>query len=69
MAYFENADGEKHYLFGQGGAKKLAEELQTDVLARVPFAQPEENTGSSVYDEDSMIGEVFTHLAEDLIYL
>ncbi|MGX9134299.1 P-loop NTPase [Rummeliibacillus sp. JY-2-4R] len=69
MAYFENADGEKHYLFGQGGAQKLAEELHTDVLARVPFAQPEENTGSSVYDEDSMIGEVFTHLAEDLIYL
>lgn len=69
MAYFENAEGEKHYLFGQGGAQKLADELQTTVLAQVPFAQPEENTGSSVYDEDSMIGEAFTHLAEDIIYL
>lgn len=68
MAYFENSNGEKNYLFGQGGAEKLADELQTSIIAQVPFAQPEENTGSSVYDEDSIIGEVFTHLAEDLVY-
>ena len=68
MAYFENANGEKSYLFGQGGAEKLADELQTSIIAQIPFAQPEENTGSSVYDEDSVIGEVFTHLAEDIIY-
>ncbi|MFE3573192.1 Mrp/NBP35 family ATP-binding protein [Lysinibacillus sp. NPDC059133] len=68
MAYFENANGEKNYLFGQGGAEKLADELQTSIIAQVPFAQPEENTGSSVYDEDSIIGEVFTHLAEDLMH-
>jgi len=68
MAYFENSNGEKNYLFGQGGAEKLADELQSSIIAQVPFAQPEENTGSSVYDEDSIIGEVFTHLAEDLMY-
>lgn len=68
MAYFENSNGEKNYLFGQGGAEKLADELQTSILAQVPFAQPEENTGSSVYDEDSIIGEVFTHLAEDMMH-
>lgn len=68
MAYFENSNGEKNYLFGQGGAEKLADELQTSILAQIPFAQPEENTGSSVYDEDSIIGEVFTHLAEDMMY-
>ncbi|WP_433595291.1 Mrp/NBP35 family ATP-binding protein [Lysinibacillus xylanilyticus] len=68
MAYFENSNGEKNYLFGQGGAEKLADELQSNIIAQIPFAQPEENTGSSVYDEDSIIGEVFTHLAEDMIY-
>ncbi|MFF2175124.1 Mrp/NBP35 family ATP-binding protein [Lysinibacillus sp. NPDC058147] len=68
MAYFENSNGEKNYLFGQGGAEKLADELQTSIIAQIPFAQPEENTGSSVYDEDSIIGEVFTHLAEDMMY-
>ncbi|MGE7927888.1 Mrp/NBP35 family ATP-binding protein [Lysinibacillus xylanilyticus] len=68
MAFFENSNGEKNYLFGQGGAEKLADELQSSIIAQIPFAQPEENTGSSVYDEDSIIGEVFTHLAEDMIY-
>ncbi|WP_374965732.1 Mrp/NBP35 family ATP-binding protein [Lysinibacillus sp. RS5] len=68
MAYFENSNGEKNYLFGQGGAEKLADELQSSIIAQIPFAQPEENTGSSVYDEDSIIGEVFTHLAEDITY-
>jgi len=68
MAYFEGTDGQKNYLFGQGGAEQLAELLQTNVLAHIPFAQPEENTGSSVYDADTIIGEVFTHLAEDILY-
>lgn len=68
MAYFENSNGEKNYLFGQGGAEKLADELHSNIIAQIPFAQPEENTGSSVYDEESIIGEVFTHLAEDIIY-
>ncbi|MFJ7184361.1 Mrp/NBP35 family ATP-binding protein [Lysinibacillus xylanilyticus] len=68
MAYFENSNGEKNYLFGQGGAEKLADELQSSIIAQIPFAQPEENTGSSVYDEESIIGEVFTHLAEDIVY-
>lgn len=68
MAYFEGPDGHKNFLFGQGGAEQLADLLQTNVVAHIPFAQPEENTGSSVYAEESIIGEVFTHLAEDLLY-
>lgn len=68
MAYFEGPDGHKNYLFGQGGAEQLADLLQTNVIAHIPFAQPEENTGSSVYAEESIIGEVFTHLAEDILY-
>lgn len=68
MAYFEGADGQKNYLFGQGGAEHLAKLLQTEVIAHIPFAQPEENTGSSIYDEETVIGEIFTHLAEDLLY-
>lgn len=46
----------------------LAEQLQTEVIAKIPFAKREENNGSSVYDEDSLVGEVFTSLAEDIIY-
>ncbi|PZE22201.1 P-loop NTPase [Paenibacillus xerothermodurans] len=68
MSYYEDKDGNKTYLFGKGGGDTLAAQLKTQVVARVPFAQPEENVGAAVYDEDSPIGEVFTSLAEDLIY-
>ncbi len=68
MAYYEEQDGSKNYLFGKGGGEMLAEQLQTEVIAQVPFAKREENSGSSVYDEDSLVGEVFTALAEDIIY-
>ncbi|WP_412839166.1 P-loop NTPase [Bacillus paranthracis] len=68
MAYYEEQDGSKNYLFGKGGGEMLAEQLKTEVIAQVPFAKREENNGSSVYDEDSLVGEVFTALAEDIIY-
>ncbi len=68
MAYYEEQDGSKNYLFGKGGGEMLAEQLQTEVIAQVPFTKREENSGSSVYDEDSLVGEVFTSLAEDIIY-
>ncbi|EEK43847.1 MULTISPECIES: P-loop NTPase [Bacillus] len=68
MAYYEEQDGSKNYLFGKGGGEMLAEQLQTEVITQVPFAKREENSGSSVYDEDSLVGEVFTSLAEDIIY-
>ncbi|MES5949038.1 P-loop NTPase [Bacillus cereus group sp. MG6] len=68
MAYYEEQDGFKNYLFGKGGGEMLAEQLQTEVIAQIPFAKREENNDSSVYDEDSLVGEVFTALAEDIIY-
>lgn len=68
MAYYEEEDGSKNYLFGKGGGEMLAGQLQTEVIAKIPFAKREENNGSSVYDEDSLVGEVFTSLAEDIIY-
>lgn len=68
MAYFETPDGKKNYILGQGGGEALARSLKCDVLAQIPFAKPEENLGSSIYDEDSVVGEVFTHLAEDIAF-
>ncbi|WP_100331117.1 P-loop NTPase [Bacillus xiapuensis] len=68
MAYYEDEDGHKKYLFGKGGGDALAKQLKAGVIARIPFAQPEENTGNSVYDEDSLVGEFFSNLAADIIY-
>ncbi|MBP0725741.1 P-loop NTPase [Bacillus sp. RG28] len=68
MAFYEEQDGTKNYLFGKGGGDMLAEILQSEVIARIPFAKRDENKGLNVYDEDSLTGEMFTSLAEDLIH-
>lgn len=71
MAYFEsNVTGEKEYVFGRGGGDKLAEELQTELLGRLPLQQPdwnEEDFAPSVYDETHKIGKIYGEMAEKVI--
>ncbi len=71
MAYFESKKtGEKEYVFGQGGADKLTEELQTEVLGRIPLGQPEmreDDFAPSVYLEDSKIGKIYQDIAKKVI--
>jgi len=68
MAYYEEQDGSRNYLFGKGGGDRVSLQLKTEVIARIPFAKREENKNSNVYDEDSLTGEMFTSLAQDIIH-
>lgn len=36
MSWFETPDGERHYLFGQGGGQKLADAIGVPLLAQIP---------------------------------
>lgn len=71
MAYFESkATGEKEYVFGRGGGDKLAEELKTEVLGRLPLQQPYEEEdifAPSVYQEDHPTGNIFTSIAKKIV--
>jgi ATP-binding protein involved in chromosome partitioning len=71
MSYFESkVTGEKEYVFGQGGGDKLAEVLKTEVLGRLPLAQPdlnEEDFAPSVYQEDHQLGKVYGEIAHKMI--
>lgn len=67
MAYFEEQDGSKNYLFGKGGGDMLAKRLETEVIATIPFSNRKENNDANVFDEESYIGETFASLAEDII--
>ncbi|HEY2420077.1 MAG TPA: P-loop NTPase [Neobacillus sp.] len=73
MAYFESKlTGEKEYVFGQGGGDKLAEELTTNVLGRLPLSQPDwndEDFAPSVYQEDHQIGKKYIEIAEKVTSL
>ena len=61
MSFFESkTTGEKEYVFGKGGGKKLAEELRTEVLGQLPLQQPdwnEEDFAPSIYAADHRLAE------------
>jgi ATP-binding protein involved in chromosome partitioning len=68
MAYFESKlTGEKEYVFGRGGGDKLAEELNTELLGRLPLDQPdwnEEDFAPSIYQENHPLGKKYLEIAE-----
>ncbi|UII56112.1 Mrp/NBP35 family ATP-binding protein [Cytobacillus spongiae] len=71
MSYFESkVTGEKEFVFGQGGGEKLADELQTEVLGKLPLAQPdwnEEDFAPSVYQQDHQLGKIYMNIAEKVV--
>lgn len=70
MAYFESkSTGEKEYIFGKGGGDKLADELRTEILGRLPLQQPDWNEADfapSVYAEDHPLGAIYQEIAAKL---
>ncbi|MFJ7978546.1 P-loop NTPase [Peribacillus sp. JNUCC 23] len=72
MAFFESkVTGEKEYVFGKGGGDKLAEELRTEVLGRLPLQQPdwnEEDFAPSVYAAEHRLGKIYTEIANKIIH-
>lgn len=71
MSYFESTlTGEKEYVFGQGGGEKLADELQTKVLGKLPLGQPdwnEDDFAPSIYHEDHKLGQIYKEIAGAII--
>ncbi|MBP1933067.1 Mrp/NBP35 family ATP-binding protein [Ammoniphilus resinae] len=73
MSYFECDDcGHKQSIFGKGGGEKLAQELNTEILAQIPLGQPDydlndPNSAPSVYEQDSKIGSIYMDLAQNII--
>ena len=70
MAYFESkVTGEKEYVFGKGGGDKLAQDLNTEVLGRLPLNQPDwndEDFAPSIYQEDHQLGKIYLEIAEKI---
>src|SRR5690625_1790081 len=71
MAYYESQKtGEKEYVFGRGGGKKLAEVLKTNVLGHLALQQPYEEEAvfaPSIYQEDHPIGKEYRRIAAKVI--
>lgn len=70
MSYYECKCGERAYIFGQEGGKKLATELKTELLGQLPIKVHSNNINEanpSIYCEDSDIGKIFSDIAVKLV--
>lgn len=71
MAYYESEKtGEKEYVFGKGGGKKLAGVLKTKVLGQLPLKQPyedEDEFAPGIYQEDHPIGQEYHKIASKIL--
>jgi ATP-binding protein involved in chromosome partitioning len=73
MSYFESKEtGAREYVFGRGGGGRLAETLNTVLLAQFPLGAPdnhpaEPNYSPSVYKAESDIGKEYLALARTVI--
>ncbi|WP_274653953.1 Mrp/NBP35 family ATP-binding protein [Paenibacillus humicola] len=72
MSYYVSRNGEIDYVFGRGGGAKLAEQLNTDLLAQIPLGAPDNHPSEpdfspSVYKEDSAAGKLYAEVADRVI--
>lgn len=73
MSYYEcRKCGEREYLYGRGGGGKLAEELQTELLAQMPLGAPDNHVSEpdfspSIYKEAHPTGQMYLELARNVL--
>jgi len=73
MAYFTPAElpDNKYYIFGKGGAKKLAQEMNVPLLAEIPLVQDimqaAENGKPIALNADDPMGKAFRNLADNVV--
>ena len=72
MSYFTPPElpDNKYYIFGKGGGKTVAKELDTDLLGQIPIVESIATRGDSgepiVLDESSPISKAFIQIAVDV---
>ena len=69
MSYFTPAElpGNKYYIFGEGGGKKLAAQLDVPFLGEIPLVKDISDSGDSgmpVVLQDGIMGEAFMTMAK-----
>jgi ATP-binding protein involved in chromosome partitioning len=70
MSYFTPAElpGNKYYIFGQGGGKNLAEQLDVPFLGEIPLVKSISDSGDAgtpiVLDENDVMANAFLEMAK-----
>jgi len=72
MSYYTNPEGEKDYIFGQGGGKKLSDEYKVSLLGEIPIVTKIRESGDKgkpfvVDNPDSDESKIYKTIAKNLI--
>lgn len=73
MSYYQcEKCGEKDDVFGKGGGAKLADELNTDLLAQIPLGAPdnhpqESEYSPSIYKQETATGQIYLEMAQSIM--
>lgn len=72
MSYFEDPSGVRHRLFGEGGGRRLSEDIGAPLLAELPLAPAVSQGGDSgqpvaIAAPDSVVGRAFDALADQIV--
>lgn len=66
MSYYNNpVNGQKDYIFGQGGGLQVAQALETELLAQIPIAQPKKH--QDIFEIDEVNGQIYDQIADFVI--
>ncbi len=73
MAYFTPAElpNNKYYIFGKGGAKNLAEDIETSFLGEIPLVQSIREAGDVGHpvalQENTPLAKAFTEVTKEMV--
>ena len=73
MAYFTPAElpNNKYYIFGEGGAKHLAEDIETSFLGEIPLVQSIREAGDVGHpvalQENTPLADAFTEVTKEMV--
>ena len=72
MSYYQKENGDKDYIFGQGGGEKMSSEYNVDLLGEIPINTNIREYGDSgkpmvISDPDSKEARIFIDIARKLV--
>jgi ATP-binding protein involved in chromosome partitioning len=72
MSYYTNPEGERDYIFGQGGGKKLSDEYSVSLLGEIPIVTKVREAGDKgkpivIDSPDSEVSKIYKSIAKNLI--
>ena len=67
MSYYINpVNGQKDYIFGEGGGLSVAKSLETELIAQIPIARPKKH--KDIFEIDEPNGQIFDQIADFIIF-